>query len=254
MLRKVSKMQNEIKVVDLTVSYDGEIAIEKINFSIEEGNLIGIIGPNGAGKSTLIKAILSLIPRDHGSVSFNGKSMKSIRKKIAYVQQRSDIDWNFPILVKDVVLLGTYPKLGLFQRPSRTDKDLALACLKKVGMQDFANQQIGQLSGGQQQRVFLARALAQGADYFFLDEPFIGIDMANEREIIKILREMRYKGKTIFIVHHDLTKVKEYFDQLLLMNKQLIAYGDVEDVYTAEHMSIAYNIQFPDLTMKGAED
>jgi|SRR5690625_138053 len=246
-------MDYGISVENLSVSYDGRTVVEDVSFTFRKGKLIGIIGPNGAGKSTLIKAILSLIPRDHGKVSFNGKDMRNIRKRIAYLQQRSDIDWDFPILVKDVVLLGSYPKLGLFRRPSKKDREFAMACLNKVGMAEFSDQQIGRLSGGQQQRVFLARALAQRADFLFLDEPFVGVDIASEKEIIKILKELRTEGKTIFVVHHDLTKVKDYFDQLLLMNKRLIAYGHVEDVYTAEHMSVAYNIQFPDLREKEAE-
>src|SRR5690625_2348604 len=229
MFRKVLYMDNAINVNRLTVSYLGKIAIENVSFTCQTGNLIGIIGPNGAGKSTLIQSILSLIPKDSGTVLFQGRPMKDVREKIAYVQQRSDIDWDFPILVRDVVLLGTYPKLGLLRRPSTEERQLALDCLQKVGMETYANQQIGQLSGGQQQRVFLARALAQKADYFFLDEPFVGVDMRSEREIVRTLKEIRDEGKTIFIVHHDLTKVEEYFDELLLLNKHLIAYGNVEE-------------------------
>ena len=253
MFRKVLYMDNAINVNRLTVSYLGKIAIENVSFTCQTGNLIGIIGPNGAGKSTLIQSILSLIPKDSGTVSFQGQPMRNVREKIAYVQQRSDIDWDFPILVRDVVLLGTYPKLGLLRRPSAEDRQLALDCLKKVGMDTYANQQIGQLSGGQQQRVFLARALAQKADYFFLDEPFVGVDMRSEREIVRILKEIRDEGKTIFIVHHDLTKVEEYFDELLLLNKHLIAYGNVEEVLTEQHMSEAYNIQIPQLSSRGAD-
>lgn len=252
-IRKVSKMDCGIQVKDLTVSYYGYVAIEKINFTFEKGNLIGIIGPNGAGKSTLIQAMLSLIPRDFGTVLFDGKPMRKVRKKVAYVQQRKDIDWDFPILVKDVVLLGTYPQLKLMQRPSKADRELALSCLKKVGMENYADQQIGELSGGQQQRVFLARTLAQKADYFFLDEPFVGVDMTNERKIIQLLKEMRDEGKTIFVVHHDLTKLEEYFDQLLLLNKRLISFGKVQDVLTEENMAKAYNIQFSQPSMRGAD-
>src|SRR5699024_2130695 len=156
-------MKDVIKVKNLSVSYDGITVVDDVSFTLDEGKLIGIIGPNGAGKSSLLKAMLSLIPRDRGRVTFSGKKMREIKKKIAYIQQRADIDWDFPILVKDVVLLGTYPRLGLFRRPSKEDRNFALQCLEKVGMDSFAQKQIGQLSGGQQQRVFLARALAQRA-------------------------------------------------------------------------------------------
>ena len=246
-------MENGLKVEHLTVSYFGEIVVDNVSFSFEKGNLIGIIGPNGAGKSTLIKAILSLIPKDEGTITFNGKKMKDVRKRIAYVQQRSNIDWDFPILVKDLVLLGTYPKLGFFRRPSKEDKKLAMVCLEKVGMAEYANQQIGQLSGGQQQRIFLARSLAQKADYLFLDEPLVGVDVSTEKEIIKLLKQLRDEGKTIFVVHHDLSKVEAYFDKLLLLNKRLIAYGDVKDVFTEEHMREAYSIHFPQFSQGGVE-
>lgn len=198
-----------------------------------------------------MKAILSLIPKDRGKVSFKGKPFKSVQKNIAYVQQRSDIDWDFPIIVKDTVLLGTYPKLGLFRRPSKKDKQFALQCLEKVGMEGFSNRQIGELSGGQQQRVFLARALAQRADYFFLDEPFVGIDVSSEETIIQILKDLRDQGKVVFVVHHDLTKVEEYFDDLILMNKQLIESGPVQKVFKPELMTKAYQMQIPTFSKMG---
>lgn len=236
-------MGKSINVQNLHVSYYGNEVVQNINFSFDNGKLIGIIGPNGAGKSTMMKAVLSLIPKDRGNVTFHGKTINSVRKNIAYVQQRSDIDWDFPIIVKDTVLLGIYPKLGLFRRPSKKDKQFAIDCLQQVGMEDFADRQIGELSGGQQQRVFLARALAQKADYFFLDEPFVGIDVASEKTIIKILKDLRDQGKTVFVVHHDLSKVEEYFDDLVLMNKELIESGPVENVFKPEFMTRAYQVQ-----------
>src|SRR5690625_2173005 len=169
-------MEKSVVLRNLHVSYYGKEVVRDISFSFDAGRLIGIIGPNGAGKSTLMQAILGLIPKDKGEVSFQGQTIKDVRKKIAYVPQRNNIDWDFPIIVRDTVLLGTYPGLKVFRRPGKLEKKLAFDCLKQVGMEEFSNRQIGELSGGQQQRVFLARALAQQAEYFFLDEPFGGID------------------------------------------------------------------------------
>lgn len=234
-----------VSVQQLHVSYYGKEVISDINFSFNEGKLVGIIGPNGAGKSTLMKAILGLIPKDRGEVKIFGQGVKDVRKRIAYVPQRSNIDWDFPITVLDTVLIGTYPNVGIFRRPKKADRAWAYECLQKVGMEKFSKRQIGELSGGQQQRVFLARALAQKADLFFLDEPFVGIDVASEEVIIRILKELRDEGKTVFVVHHDLTKVEEYFNDLILVNKKLIDYGPVKQVIKPEVMKRAYQIQFP---------
>lgn len=235
-------MENAVQIKDISVSYYGNQVVKDVSFSFGHGKLIGIVGPNGAGKSTLIKAALGLIPKDSGTVSIAGQPLRNMRKKIAYVPQRSNIDWDFPILVDDTVLLGTYPKLGLFKRPRKKDKELAAYCLEKVGLQDFSHRQISELSGGQQQRVFLARALAQEADYFFLDEPFVGVDVASEEVIIKILKDLRDAGKTIFVVHHDLSKVEAYFDDLILINKELYGAGPVKDVFQTERMQSCYNM------------
>lgn len=236
-------MEGTIKVKNLSVSYYGNEVVKNISFSFDTGNLIGIIGPNGAGKSTLMKAVLGLIPKESGTVEICGEPLYHVRKKIAYVPQRSNIDWDFPIVVKDTVLLGTFPNLGLFRRPRRKDKALAAQCLEKVGMQDFSNRQIAELSGGQQQRVFLARALAQKADFFFLDEPFVGIDVASEEVIINILKDLRNAGKTIFVVHHDLSKVENYFDDLILINKELYGAGPVRKVFQTENMERCFNMK-----------
>lgn len=236
-------MTRTISVSDLQVSYYGNVVVRDISFSFETGNLIGIVGPNGAGKSTMMKAILNLIPKDSGKVEICGKSIDRVRKQIAYVPQRSNIDWDFPIIVKDTVLLGTYPHLGLFRRPRKQDREWAYQCLEEVGMQDFGDRQIAELSGGQQQRVFLARALAQKADYFFLDEPFVGIDVASEEVIIKILKQLRDQGKTIFVVHHDLSKIETYFDDLILINKELYGAGPVNKVFQAENMEKCFKMR-----------
>lgn len=239
--RKVKVMTDQaVTVRNLSVSYYGKEVLKNINFTCERGKLIGIIGPNGAGKSTMVKASLGLIPKSSGQVTVGGRPLKEVRNKIAYVPQRANIDWDFPIIVKDTVLLGTYPKLGLFRRPSKADKKWAMECLEKVGMEDFAKNQIGELSGGQQQRVFLARALAQRAEYFFLDEPFVGVDVASEEVIVNILKSLRDEGKTVFVVHHDLTKVESYFDDLILINKELIGAGPVERIFRPELMQAAY--------------
>lgn len=246
-------MSGEISVNNLNVSYADKEVIKNVSFSFQTGKLIGIIGPNGAGKSTMIKAALGLISKKSGTITFEGKSLEAVRKKIAYVPQRSNIDWDFPIIVQDTVLLGTYPKLGVFHRPAKKEKLWAKECLEKVGMADFAKRQIGELSGGQQQRVFLARALAQEAEYFFLDEPFVGIDVSSEKVIIDILKELKEAGKTIFVVHHDLGKVEAYFDDLILLNGELVGAGPVREVFCNEKIQQAYQTPHMLLTGLGVE-
>jgi manganese transport system ATP-binding protein len=244
-------MDRALKVDQLYVSYLGNQVVKDITFSVSKGSLVGIIGPNGAGKSTMMKAALNLIAKDKGEVTVFGEPLKKWKKKIAYVPQRTDIDWDFPITVFDVVLLGTYPKLGLFKRPSKKDREWAHECLKTVGMDALSMRQIGELSGGQQQRVFLARALAQQAELFFLDEPFVGIDVASEETIIGILRDLKKQGKTILVVHHDLSKAESYFDHLLLLNKNMVHFGASEEVLKPEVITKAYTNQFSFLEPKG---
>jgi len=236
-------MKDAIVVSNLHVSYFGKEVLHDIEFTISKGKSVGIIGPNGAGKSTLLKVLLNLISKDKGDITILGSTLKEVRKRIAYVPQRSTIDWDFPITVKDTVLIGTYPTVGLLKRPGRKERELALKCLEKVDMIEFQDRQIGELSGGQQQRVFLARALAQQADLFLLDEPFVGIDATSEEMIVKILKELRDEGKTIIVVHHDLNKAEKYFDELLLLNKELIAKGSVKEVFTPQMISKAYGGQ-----------
>lgn len=234
----VSK-QSEIKVEHLSVNYGGHPALNNVSFSFRSGQVIGIIGPNGAGKSTLIKALLGL-EKFTGKVELFGKTIKEMQKKISYVPQRSTIDFDFPVLVEDVVIMGRYAFIPWYKKAGLIDKQIAREALAQVGMTEFAKRQIGQLSGGQQQRVFIARALAQKADLFFLDEPFVGIDATSEEIIVGILRKLQQQGKTIFVVHHDLSKVEKYFDSLLLLNQELVGSGNVEDVYKPELLSKAY--------------
>lgn len=237
-------MNPAISIKDLHVSYYGNEAVKGVSLSVAPGNLVGIIGPNGAGKSTFLKAMLNLIPSDKGEVKVLGKNLREVRKQIAYVPQRNDIDWDFPITVLDVVLIGTYPHLKLFRRPKKEEKEWALQCLQRVGMQEFSKRQIGELSGGQQQRVFLARALAQKAELFFLDEPFVGVDVSSEETIVQILKDLCRQGKTVIVVHHDLSKANDYFHQLILLNKELIGFGSVAEVFKPEVIEKAYNGQF----------
>jgi manganese/zinc/iron transport system ATP- binding protein len=207
---------------------------------VPAGQLIGIVGPNGAGKSTLIKACMGLLPMASGWVKFFGEPFSRVATRVGYVPQRESVDWDFPVNVMDVVLMGRYGRLGLFKRPSRADRDIAQACLEKVQMLPFAHRQISNLSGGQQQRVFLARALAQEADLYFMDEPFAGVDATTETAIIAVLRELRDRGKTIMVVHHDLPTARQYFDMLLLLNLRLVAFGKTAEVFTSENLQQTY--------------
>lgn len=235
-------VHSAIDVNQMTVYYHRNKAIDNVSFSVAGRQIIGVIGPNGAGKSTLMKAMLGL-EKYKGQVSFFGMPIQQIRKQVAYVPQRTSIDWDFPVLVRDVVLMGRYMHIPWYGRASKQDRDIANDALIQTGMDSFANRQIGELSGGQQQRVFLARALAQNANVFFLDEPFVGIDMKSEEIIMDILRKLKEEGKTLFVVHHDLSKVEQYFDQLILLNRELIDSGQVQDVYTPEKLKRAYGGQ-----------
>ncbi|MGD6781581.1 metal ABC transporter ATP-binding protein [Sutcliffiella horikoshii] len=229
-----------VKIENLTVAYHRKPVLKEISFSVPEGKLIGIIGPNGAGKSTLIKAALELIPKASGTISIYGKSYRSQRKLIGYVPQRGSVDWDFPTNALDVVLMGRYGHIGWLKRPNKKDVEFAYECLDKVGMKEYATRQISQLSGGQQQRVFLARALAQDASVYFMDEPFVGVDAATEKAIITILNELKAQGKTVLVVHHDLQTVKEYFDWVLLLNLRKIAIGPTEEVFTMDNLQKTY--------------
>lgn len=229
-----------IEVEDMTVAYEKKPVLWDIDLKIPKGVLMAIIGPNGAGKSTLIKAMLDLIKPISGKVLFNGADYHSQRPYIGYVPQRESVDWDFPTSVFDVVLMGTYGQIGWIKRPGRKEKEKALDAIKKVGMEDFIDRQISQLSGGQQQRVFLARALVQDADIYFMDEPLQGVDARTEKAIIRILKELRTNGKTVVVVHHDLQTVQEYFDWVTLLNTKIIKYGRVEEVFNDDNLKITY--------------
>lgn len=229
-----------VSIHNLTVAYHKKPVLREISFEAPEGKLIGIVGPNGAGKSTFIKAIQGLVPSASGSVAFYGKSYKAQRKLLGYVPQRGSVDWDFPTNALDVVMMGRYGHAGLFRPLSKKDKEIAYKSLEKVGMASFANRQISQLSGGQQQRVFLARALAQDAHIYFMDEPFVGVDAATEKAIISILKELKAQGKTVLVVHHDLQTVTDYFDWVFLLNMRKIAFGPVDEVFTKENLQKTY--------------
>lgn len=229
-----------IKVEDMTVAYSDKPVLWDVDLDIPKSVLMAIVGPNGAGKSTLIKAMLDLIKPVSGNVTFRGESYKEHRKHIGYVPQSESVDWDFPANVLDVVLMGRYGELGWFKRPGKKDKELALEALEKVGMKEFADRQISQLSGGQQQRIFLARALVQDADIYFMDEPFKGVDAKTEVAIVELLKELKNRGKTLIVVHHDLQTVEEYFDWVVLLNRQIIKVGPVEEVFTDENLNRTY--------------
>ncbi|PAQ15395.1 manganese ABC transporter ATP-binding protein [Bacillaceae bacterium SAOS 7] len=231
---------NPLQVDQLTVAYQKKPVLRDVSFKVPEGKLIGIIGPNGAGKSTLIKAILGLIPKASGEVHIYDQPYKKQRKLVGYVPQRGSVDWDFPTNAIDVVLMGRYGHIGWVKRPRKEDIEFAYSCLEKVGMKEFANRQISQLSGGQQQRVFLARALAQDATIYFMDEPFVGVDAATEKAIISLLNELKAKGKTVLVVHHDLQTVKEYFDWVMLLNVSLIEVGPADEVFTINNLQKTY--------------
>lgn len=229
-----------LDVHDVTVAYHRKPVLWDIDLTLREPGLVAIVGPNGAGKSTLIKAILGLMPLASGSVQVFGQTVAEARRKIGYVPQRESVDWDFPVSVLDVVQMGTYGRLGWFRRPGKKERELARQCLDKLGIRDLENQQIGQLSGGQQQRTFLARALAQQADIYFMDEPLAGVDAATERAIISLLQELREQGKLVIVVHHDLRTVVQYFDQIVLLNVRLVASGPTRVVFTESNLRKTY--------------
>lgn len=229
-----------IEIHDLTVSYDKRPVLWNIDVALPEGEIIGVIGPNGAGKSTLIKAVLGLIPADSGWVRIYGEPLAKQRNVVGYVPQRESVDWDFPVTVRDVVLMGTYGRLGLFRRPGKVERDCCERCLAQVGMASLADRQISNLSGGQRQRVFLARALAQESRVYLLDEPFVGVDAATEAAIIELLRAMKREGRTLLVVHHDLQTVPDYFDSLLMLNMRLVAFGPTREVFTETLLQKTY--------------
>ncbi|XDA98638.1 metal ABC transporter ATP-binding protein [Sulfitobacter sp. LCG007] len=229
-----------LAVRGLTVSYGQKPAIFSVDMTVKPRAMTAIVGPNGAGKSTLLKTALGILEPLAGQVTVFGRPVDDMRDRIAYVPQRASVDWDFPTRVIDVVLMGFYRKLGLLGRVRAGHRNTAMACLARVGMEDFATRQIGQLSGGQQQRVFLARALAQEADLYLLDEPFAGVDAATEKAIITVLKDLRDAGRTVVAVHHDLSTLAEYFDEVFLINTRRIAEGPVAETFTAENLQATY--------------
>ncbi len=229
-----------LKVESLSVNFDTTSVLWDIHFQIPPGKLVGIIGPNGAGKSTLLKALLGMAKPLSGKMECFGRPLKKSKKRIAYVPQRSSVDWDFPITAFELVLMGRYGKLGYFAWPKKADREAAKHALELVGMSAYGDRQISQLSGGQQQRLFLARALLQDADLYFMDEPFAGVDMATEKAIIVLMEQLKVQGKTLLVVHHDLSTVSDYFDWVLMLNTCLVACGPVAEVFHADTIMRTY--------------
>ncbi len=229
-----------LAIHDLTVAYQRKPVLWDVDLDIPEGKLVGIIGPNGAGKSTLLKACLDLVPRASGEIGIYGQPYKQQQQLVAYVPQRESVDWDFPVTVLDVVCMGTYRSLGWFKWVGKKEKARALDALDQVGLTHLADRQISALSGGQQQRVFLARALTQDAQLYFMDEPFSAVDAATEEAIVKILQRLNAQGKTVLVVHHDLSTVSRYFDWLVLLNMRVVATGPTDEIFTVENLEKTY--------------
>ena len=239
--QRIFEVENPaLEVHNLSVSYDKKPVLWNIDLTVPKGCLIGIIGPNGAGKSSLLKSVMGILNPSAGHIKIFGTSISKIRDRISYVPQRETIDWNFPVSVKDVVMMGRYGKVGLFKRFSEKDKTIVSECLKKVNLHNMSNTHINSLSGGQQQRVFIARSLAQEADIYFMDEPFSGVDITTEQNIISLLRKESDNGKTILVVHHNLQSASQYFDWIILLNMQLIASGPTDKVLVKKLVEKAY--------------
>lgn len=233
-------MKHAFHAEDLTVAYQQNVVLWDIDLDVPFGVLAGVIGPNGAGKTTLIKAALNLVKPLTGSVLFAGQPYRNMHKRIAYVPQKGSVDWDFPTTVQDVVMMGRYGHIGWIKRPKASDWQRALEALEQVDMLPYRHRQIAELSGGQQQRVFLARALIQEADLYFMDEPFQGVDVKTEQALVKLLKQLKASGKTVIVVHHDLNTVRKYFDWVTLLNKKVIAHGPVDSVFTDANIQRTY--------------
>lgn len=229
-----------LAIDDLTVAYHRKPVLWDIDLDIPEGSLVGLVGPNGAGKSTLLKACLDLVPKASGRVLMYGQPYRRQRRRVGYVPQRESVDWDFPASALDVVAMGTYGRIGWCRPVTRRFREEALTCLEQMGIAHLAHRQISQLSGGQQQRVFLARALAQQASLYFMDEPFAAVDAATERAIVEVLKSLKKLGKTCLVVHHDLSTVNTYFDHVVMLNMRLVAAGPVKEVFTLENVHRTY--------------
>ena len=229
-----------LSIHDMTVAYHRKPVLWDVDYDAPQAKLIGIVGPNGAGKSTLIKAVLDLVPKASGRVLIYGKPYRKQRHLVGYVPQRESVDWDFPVSALDVVTMGRYGKIGWFRPVTRAHKAVALEALDRVGIANLANRQISQLSGGQQQRTFLARALVQDADLYLMDEPFAAVDAATEVAIVRLLQDLRERGKTCLVVHHDLQTVPEYFDEVILLNMRVVAHGPTSTTFTPENLHKTY--------------
>ena len=246
-------MNPAIAVTDMTVAYGEKPVLWDVDLEVRKGVLMAIVGPNGAGKTTLIRAVLGLVEPAAGRALVHGKPYADQRRLVAYVPQRGSVDWDFPTSVLDVVLMGRYGRIGWVRRPGKADREAAREALEQVGMLELAGRQISQLSGGQQQRVFLARALVQHAEVYFMDEPFQGVDATTEKAIVELLRALREQGKTVVAVHHDLQTVPEYFDEVTLLNVRRIASGPVDEVFTEENLRRTYGGRAAFFGRNGAE-
>lgn len=228
---------------NISVAYRDRLALQNVSMRVEPGHFMAIIGPNGAGKSTLIKAAMSLMPSVTGTTTFFGKPLQEVRNRIGYMPQLAEVDWDFPTTVEDVVSMGTYGRLGWLRRPGSTQRQKVREVMEAVGITDLAHRQISQLSGGQKQRTFVARILAQDPDLFIMDEPFAGIDIASEQAIMDILKSLNRQGKTIVIVHHDLSSITQFAtDVTILSDGKLITSGPVSECFTQETIACAYGI------------
>jgi manganese/iron transport system ATP-binding protein len=232
-----------LQVQQLAVSYPGVIGLQDVSFRIQPGELVGLVGPNGAGKSTMLKAMLGLTPHTSGLVSYCTCPLCRQLDRVAYLPQRSQVDWDFPITVQRVVMMARTRKIGWLRRPDRIDKMLVQAALERVEMWDLRDRRIGELSGGQQQRVFLARALAQQAEIFLLDEPFTGVDSTTEATIFDIFAELKALGKILLVSSHDWGQGIGLLDRMLLLNQRLIADGSPQEVMTPANLQLAYGTQ-----------
>ena len=232
--------ESVLAVEGLTVNYDKTPVLWDIHFAIPRAALVGIVGPNGAGKSTLLKSLLGMVGSLSGNVQFFGKKIGDVRKKVAYIPQRNSVDWDSPLTVEEVVLMGLYSHLGPFKWAGKKERQQAEAALERVGMRGYAKRQIGELSGGQQQRVFIARALAQNADLYLMDEPFAGVDLATEKSLMALFEELTQQGKTLLVVHHDLSSVERYFKWLILLSTCLVAAGPTSEVFTQDNLLRTY--------------
>lgn len=244
-------MENAIEVNDLTVTYNQKPVLWNIGFTIPKGLMTGIIGPNGSGKTTLLKSLMGLVSPDSGSVKIFDEKLDAVRARVSYVPQRESVDWDFPISVIEVVSMGRYTKRNLLGRLSKEDHLASIEALEKVKMLEYKDRQISQLSGGQQQRVFIARALAQHADLYILDEPFAGVDAASEAAIFELLSKMKEEGKNVVVVHHDLQSASKFFEYLIMLNTRLVAAGLSEEVFTEKNLESTYGGQLNILSSIG---